>query len=235
MKTDTSLTVTFERCYPLGLPPASYPAGTTDAGRFAAEPLATAEILCMPRQPAYTACLPPINRLQPGSTADYRTADDLVNASQGRLVWAKDRHDDWWVVRREDRRHVEHARHGYRGQGLHYGNGEAPVSQCPVNLDDISTCVAPVGRFAAGGPAPRCSCGLARRARPTWGSSWSTRAVRDCRGARMVAATGGSCCAATAMRWSAACAAESPSAAVACGCSIAACAACPSANRASTG
>jgi len=139
MTTDTSVTINFERCYPFGLPPAGCPQAA-EANRFAAEPHAGAEIVVAPAQPtqaAQAAGLAPLNRLQPGSATDYRTADDLVSGSHGRLVWAQDRHDHWWVVRREDRRHVEHARHGYHGPGLRYGDGNSPVSDRPVDLDDI--------------------------------------------------------------------------------------------------
>ncbi len=78
-----------------------------------------------------------LQRLEPGSKFDYREADALVNDSQGRLVWAKDGEDKWWIVRREDRKDVEKAKCGYEGPGLQYGSGDCARSEQEADIDGI--------------------------------------------------------------------------------------------------
>ena len=137
MATETSILLTIDAT-PLGAASAAYPSAPLEASAFnGTGGLHRGEVTCVIQPRRSTPVWSQLDRLEPGGFIGFRAADDLVESSRGRLAWAKDADDHWWIVKREDRRRVEHAASGYDGPGVRYGDGDLPLSDTPIDIDTI--------------------------------------------------------------------------------------------------
>jgi hypothetical protein len=125
--------------------------------------------------------------LQRGENFDRWSANELVRRSHGRLTWAKDGDDDWWIVTPEDKGCVENAKCGYRGSGLRFGPADGSRwSSTPVNrseMDYISDAWSPL--------ADNCGDGRVHlRPGHPYTMALAQRLVNDSRGALVWAEDG---------------------------------------------
>ncbi|HEX6705243.1 MAG TPA: hypothetical protein VF169_10835 [Albitalea sp.] len=73
-----------------------------------------------------------------GEPFDTKTANELIRQGRGRLTWAKDGADNWWIVAPQHKDCVENAECGYRGPGLKFGPADGSCqSNSPVDSSEL--------------------------------------------------------------------------------------------------